>query len=224
MLRAATKQAIFKLLDDSYFGASNFTIEYGEGVPLWVRLSFIPNVNFRFVVERGSLGSTLFQRAEAPGVKLLKPDHFMAQSFEDCIQRVPAWINRIKEEVIDSNPVNRELQSVRKQLEERIDLLAERQDEYFTRSESDQLAERLTEFAAKLDSVSQENSEMREVVEGLKIRLGELAAAAQDVNKGTWLRMAGSRLLSATKAVIGSKEGREFALEAAKKVLLEGSK
>lgn len=224
MLRAATKQAVYKLLDDSYFGASNFNIEYGEGIPLWIRINFIPNVNFHFVVERASLGSTFFQAAEAPGVKLLKPDHVMTQHFEEAIQRIPDWINRIKEEVIDSNPVNREIQFVRKQLEERIDFLAERQEEYFTSLESAQLVEKLAVFAEKLDSVSQENLEMREVVEGLKSRLAELAAATQDVNKGTWLRMAGSRLLTATKAVIGSKEGREFALEAAKKVLLEGSK
>lgn len=224
MLRAATKQAVFELLDSSYFGASNFTIEYGEGTPLWLRIVFIPNSNFHLVIQRSSLGTTLFQNVEAPGVKLLKPDLSMAQSFEDSIGRIPAWIIRIKEEVIDSNPINRELQSVRKQLEDRIDLLAERQDEYFTRSESNQLAERLTEFAAKLDSISNENVEMRETVERLKLKLAELSAATQDVNKGTWLRMAGSRLLSATKAVIGSKEGREFALEAAKKVLLDGPK
>ncbi|CAD5373986.1 conserved hypothetical protein [Rubrivivax sp. A210] len=224
MLRAAAKQAVFNLLDESYFGASNFTVEYGEGSPFWVNIAFIPNQNFRFVLKRASLGSSLYETSEAPGVKLLKADLHMATTFEDCINRVPSWVNRIKEEVIDANPINRELQAVRKQLEERIDGLAERQEEYFTNAEAAFLAEKLNEFAAKLDTVSTANADLEAVVKGLKERIDELVSASQQVNKGTWLRMAGSRLLNATKAVIGSKEGREFALEAAKRVLLEGPK
>ena len=224
MLRATAKQSVFNLLDDSYFGASNFTIEYGDGSPLWVNVTFIPNSNFVFTVKRGALGSTLYETSEAPGVKLLKPDRHIDTNFEDCVKRIPTWVARVKEEVIDSNPINRELQAVRKQLEERIDLLAERQEEFFTTAEAAFLAERLSEFAKKLETISDANADLQEVVKGLRAKIDELAGASQNVNKGTWLRMAGSRLLSATKAVIGSKEGREFALEAAKKVLLEGPK
>ena len=224
MLRASAKQSLFKLLDESYFGASNFSIEYGEGSPLWFKITFIPNSNFSFSAERGNLGTVFFQTTESPGLRLLKPEHKFCQSFEECVDRVPAWIERIKEEVVDSSPVNREIQAVRRQLDERIDQLAEGQEDFFTRTESDQLSERLNEFLAKLDLVSENNADLQKTVDALKARIDELSEATQTVNKGTWLRMASSRLLQATKAIIGSKEGREFALEAAKKVLLDGPK
>ena len=224
MLRASAKQAVFDALDESYFGASNFTVEYGNGQPFWVRIDFIPNTSFRFFIKRSDLGSVFYQTSEAPGIRLLHPDVHTLQTFEDCVLKIPAWVVRIKEEVIDANPIARELQSVRRQLEERIDLLSERQDEFFTSTEANELSERLNQFVSKLESLAQSNDELKETVRGLKERLHELGGAVESVNKGTWLRMAASRLLQGTKAVLGSKEARELALEAAKKILLEGPK
>lgn len=224
MLRASTKQQVFNLLDESYFGISNFTVEFGDGNPLWVNVTFIPNKNFYFLVKQASLGTVLYKAEAAPGVQLLRPDTTMSQTFDGCITKIPEWIQRVKEEVIDSNPLNRELQEVRRQLEEKIDILGERQDDFFTRAEASQLTERLNEFSARLETLASANAELNEVVSGLRSRIDELVTATEEVNKGTWFRMAGSRLLSTAKAIIGSKEGREFALEAAKKVLLEGPK
>jgi predicted RNase H-like nuclease (RuvC/YqgF family) len=224
MLRASAKQSVFEALDESYFGASNFTIEYGNGEPLWVRISFIPNSTFQFTIHRSALGSAFYQSSEAPGVKLLRAESHMTQTFEELVQRIPAWVVRIKEEVIDANPIARELQDVRKKLEERIDLLAEGQEEFFTAEEARELSGRLEEFVTQLQAMAQQNEELKATVQGLKSRLEELGTAASAVNKGTWLRMAASRLMQGTKAVLGSKEARELALEAAKKLLLEGPK
>ena len=224
MLRAATKQKVIGLLDDSYFGSSNFAVEFEDGDPVWTTITFIPNKNFYFRVSQASLGTVLYRAEAAPGVQLLKPDTLLTQSFEGCVAKIPDWIQRVKEEVIDSNPLNRELQEVRRQLEEKIDILGERQDDFFTRTEASQLADKLNEFSEKLETLAVENSELNDVVRRLRTRIEELVAATEEINKGTWLRMAGSRLLGTAKAIIGSKEGREFALEAAKKVLLEGPK
>ncbi|MDT7836922.1 hypothetical protein [Aquabacterium sp. OR-4] len=212
------------LLDESYFGASNFSVEFGDGNPRWLKVSFIPNGNFSFKIDGTGLGTAFYQSSAAPGVEFLRPDTHMERSFDDCARRIPDWIQRIKEEIIDSSPLNRELQLVRKQLEERIDYLGEKQDDYFTREEATQLAERLNEFSNKLTELCPTNDELKSVISNLKAKLEVLAAATESVNKGTWLRMAGSRILKAAKAVMGSKEGREFALEAAKKVLLDGPK
>lgn len=224
MLRASTKQKVISLLDDSYFGASNFAVDFDDGDPIWVSITFIPNKNFYFSVTQASLNTGLYMSRAAPGVQLLRPDTIMSQTFDGCIAKIPAWIHRIKEEVIDANPLNRELQEVRRQLEEKIDILGERQDDFFTREEANQLADRLNEFSDQLETLVSANAELNDVVSGLRMKIDELVAATKEINKGTWLRMAGSRLLGTAKAIIGSKEGREFVLEAAKKVLLEGPK
>lgn len=224
MLRAATKQKIFNLLDDSYFGSSNFLVGFGDGGPEWVTITFVSNQNFYFRISLASLEVNMFRVEAAPGNQLLKPETILLQSFEACMSKIPDWIQRVKEEVVGSNPLNRELQEIRRQLEERFDILGEQQEDFFTRAEASQLADKLNEFVEKMATLARENAELSDVVNGLRGRIDELVQAVEEVNKGTWLRMAGSRLIGATKAIIGSKEAREFALEAAKKVLLEGPK
>jgi hypothetical protein len=224
MLRSSSKQMVNKLLDESYFGLSNFEVEFGNGDQFWLKLNFIPRGEFHLKIQKYAATQYPFQITEAPGRKFLTPETSLESDFENCLRKIPGWILRIKEEVIDANPVSRELENIRKQLEERINILAEGQEDFFTVVEADQLKEKLRQFAEKLDSVSKTNDELRDAVKIQKNRIDELIGATEVVNKGTWLRMAGSRFLSTAKAVIGSKEGREFALETAKQVLLEGPK
>jgi hypothetical protein len=223
MLRANAKQAVVNALEDSYFGLSNFSIQYGSGKPFWVKILFIPNVNFYFLISDGTEAYP-FYLSETPGLKFLSAQSSIHSEYEKCIVKIPEWICRIKEEVIDANPFTREFQKVRKQLEERMDELTENQEEFFSAAEAEKLKEKLQEFSSKLDAVSQTNEELKAAISNQKIKIDELIEAANSVNKGTWFRMAGSRLLSTAKAVVGSKEGREFALEAAKRVLLDGPK
>ncbi|MEX8519043.1 MAG: hypothetical protein AB3X44_11075 [Leptothrix sp. (in: b-proteobacteria)] len=232
MLRSPTRQAIHQTLDDSYFGSSNFTIDFGNGNPNWFKITFIQNHTFNFTVNDingiGAIGHNLeiyrYQVSEAPGVRLLTQDLSNHKNIENCIQRIPEWLKRVKEEIIDSNPFNREILAIRKQLEEQINEFTEQQEEYFTRQESDQLKQRLTEFAEKLDELAKQNIELQESINSLKGRIVELAGATDQVNKGIWYRMAGSKLIGVAKAIFQSKEGRELMLEAAKKILLEGPK
>lgn len=232
MLRAVTKRAILELLDDSYFGISNFSTEFSDGNPLWLKVVFIPTPSFNLTIETASNKSTSnsllnftglrYQISAAPGTEFLKPDIHFHQTFDECAARIPGWIKRVKEEVIDSSPLNRELQDIRKQLEDRLDKLAEKQDEFFTREESDELISKLAKLSSQLAELLATNDELKQAVADMQAKLTELGSASENLNKATWYRMAGSRLLRVAKTVLGSKEGREFALEAAKKVLLEG--
>lgn len=208
-------------MDDSYFGASNFTIEYGDGNPLWLLITFLPNRDFYYKVQKATIGSIFLETQEAPGVKLIRADSRIYQSFEECLKSIPAWTARIKEEIIDSNPIAREMQAVRQQLENRIDTLAEQQEEFFTQKEADELSAKLHEFSERLDTLTKTNEDLVETVNNLKHKLSELGDAASSVNKGTWLRMASSRLTNAVKSVLRSKEASDLALEATKKILLE---
>jgi hypothetical protein len=69
-----------------------------------------------------------------------------------------------------------------------------------------------------------EHAELREALESMTKTIDDLKSATDLVNKGTWFRMSSGRLLTGLKNFAKSKEVREFALETAKKVLLEGPK
>ena len=73
--------------------------------------------------------------------------------------------------------LDKPLREIRKQLDERIDLLAERQDEFFTQVEAEQLVQKLSAFAQKLEELSQDNAELKDTVAGLKTKLDDLSGA-----------------------------------------------
>jgi cell division protein FtsB len=223
MLRQKTKNEIIAILDDSYFGLSNFDLTFSDGKNIWLTILFIPNYQFVYEVTSRSSSEFPFVSSAAPGIKFLAAERDIHSKLEEAISGIPAWLERIKEEVLDSNPIIRELDRVRNELNERINKL-EDQNDFFSIDEVSYLIDRLDELQTKFDALSGENEELRAAVAVIEQNLMDLKDASEKVNKATWYRMAGSKLLKGAKSVMGSKEARQFALEAAKKMLLEGPK
>jgi hypothetical protein len=223
MLRAVTRLQISELVEESYFGLENYVLQFGDGVTdVAFNIKFLPDTRFEFVAER--INGNIFQTTESPGERFLAADEIRLEGFDNVTGRLRRWLERVKQEVFASNPFSREVLELRTQLDERLASLGEELTGFFTKSEAADLVERLATFEARLRSLSDQNADLHQAVETLSRVLSDLNEAAQSVNRGTWYRMAGGRLLGGLKALSKSKEAREFALEAAKKFLLEGPK
>jgi hypothetical protein len=79
-------------------------------------------------------------------------------------------------------------------------------------------------LAAKVSELTSRAEGAEESIAVLTKAIDDLKDAAKLVNRGTWYRMSSGRLIAGLKSLATSKEAREFALEAAKKFLLEGPK
>jgi hypothetical protein len=224
MLRVTDRQLIAQTLEECYFGAGNFNITHHDGDSLWVEITFLPNPAFKFKISRSGEYENPFRIRETPGREYVLEEARDTKSIDFCTRILKEWVLRVKEEVFDSNPLNREIQLLRSDIETRIAALGKEQEDFFTNSEANVLKASLKEFAGRLDELVAQNKELKADIERLKEGVEDLSEATFQVNKATWYRMAGSKLLSATKSIFGSKEAREFVLEAAKKVLLEGPK
>jgi methyl-accepting chemotaxis protein len=224
MLRASTRTEIEALLDASYFSSANFSITTGRSERQVFEIAFVPNPEFRFIVE--SRGSPVypFDLHQSPGPNVLKGDYSMKDSMDMCLKEIPGWVERIKEEVLASNPLSREVQQLREEVEQRLNLLGQALDSFFTREEAATLSAKLDVLNGELSRLSAENAALKEAAAQLEGTVSQLRAALEQVNRGTWFRMALGKLTSFTKSLFTSKEAREFALEAAKKIFLEGPK
>lgn len=96
--------------------------------------------------------------------------------------------------------------------------------DYFTRDEAIVLKQQLEKFSDRLNDMAGENAELRDALDSMTKTIDDLKNVTDLVNKGTWFRMISGRLLTGLKSFAKSKEMREFALETAKKVFLEGPK
>lgn len=223
MLRAVTRQQIFDIVENSYFGSGNYSIQFPGGESeIAFKVDFLPDSRFKFSAERISAG--WFKTIEAPGFKLIEAAEGMFQGFDEALVRLEGWLERVQQEVITTNPFSREIQDLKAQLEEKLAALAEETSGFFTQAEAASLVDKLSEFERRLQDLVEQNVGLEQAVATLSKTVADLKEATQLINRGTWFRMAGGRLLGGLKLLTKSKEVREFALEAAKKFLLDAPK
>ncbi len=223
MLRAAARQQVTSILEESYFGLANYTVQFLDADKNIVVIRFLPEMRFRFVVQRPDSDGD-FQIIETPGEKFTTPESHYEKDFESVLLSLTRWAQRLREEVIAANPFARELSAFRDQLDKRLSDMGDDLDGFFTREEADELKNKLEGFTKKLEELTVKNSELEAVVGTLRSALDDLTSSVEVVDRKTWYRMSAGRLLSGLKSIVTSKEARELALEAAKKLLLEGPK
>ncbi len=194
---------------------------FPEGGEREIHIEFIPKPEFQFSV---SLVGEEFQTTEAPSDELLTQANIVREEVSDCVIALRHWLKRIEEEYRSANPIVDEFESFRQSINERIRSHVEDEHGHFTPEEA-------TAMRAKLDELTQRIAELAERSDGFEHRLAEakkqidsLKPDLDTASRGVWLRRAGSKTLNALKAVITSKEGREFALQAAKQFLLGAPK
>lgn len=200
MLRAVTRQQILEVIEASYFGSENYLLQFGEGSSeIAFHVKFLPDNRFEFTAER--LNATHFQTRESPGERFLAADEIRFEGFDNVVSHLRRWLDRIKQEVFAANPFSREVLDLRAQLEERLASLGEELNGFFTKAEAADLVERLATFENRLRSLAEQNADLNQAVETLSKVLTDLNEAAQSVNRGTWYRMAGGRLLGGLKTL-----------------------
>ena len=225
MLRANARQAVLEVIENSYFGSTNFIVDFGSSSSPFYSITFIPDKRFSFTLSFAPNENPFTYRTkECPSENFLTPQNYHFNVTNEALSRLNSWLDRVREELISTNPFAREISELRAQVEQRISQFEQNLDEFFSIEEARTLQERLNELAEKITSLQDANMQMESDIDGLKKTIEDLKDASTVVNKGTWYRMASGRLLSGMKALAKSKEARELAVEAAKKFLLEGPK
>ena len=233
MLRAVVKQEIYDLLENTYFGLSNFDVAFNDERKsiktekesfVIFEVRFIGDSRFKFVAEKNNSFLKTLSTRESPSLKFITSEKFECKDIEQLCHRLKDWTERLHEELVAYNPLAKEVSALREQLEEHLAGLGQEANDFFTKDEAAQLEERLSAFSARLDKLAVENDALKDCVAGLKQTVSDLQGAVELLNRGTWLRMAAGRVLSGLKKMAASKGVQDFAIEAAKKLLLPGPK
>lgn len=223
MLRAPVRQRVFGILESSYFGAENFSVEFPLDGEFVLSITFVPNPYFSFRMKAPDKDNDVFTW-ECPSVEFVKVRPALSKGIDKALLRLEPWLELVKEETVLLHPFGRELAALKADVDRRLAGMQGSLDEYFSAGEVSDLEERLSTFQTRIDQLAEKNAELEGAVGTLRKAVEDLKAAAPAVSRGTWLRMSAGRLLGGLRAIATSKEGREFALEAAKKLLLDGPK
>ncbi|CAD6873989.1 hypothetical protein [Methylomonas fluvii] len=216
-LRTVTKQRFVEALEESYFTAANYKVIYPDEDEIEIVITFIPKPEFQFSVTK--LGQKLKTLA-SPGEYFLTEDTQFRDEIGECIFAVTEWTQRIEDEYRNSNPVVDEFEEFRRIIADRLYEHVLDEHVHFTREEADILREKIDGLTNKLAGNIEKTEVLERRLSEATSELEKLKSDLTDMPKGAWYRKASNKILSFIKAVSTSREGREFALEAAKKFLL----
>lgn len=160
--------------------------------------------------------------SETPGdVKSLEKN--LHQSLVGAFDRIPHWMENVYADLKTRTIGLKELDELREQLESHIASHHFEPEEYFQSTELDRLNERLDELLRSFEKLEADHKITAAQLEQLQGDVEQMKQAAKDMPKGVWAAMAKSRMIMATRRVLGSTEGRQFMLDAAKRFLLGDS-
>lgn len=223
MLRAISRQEVIDTVENSFLGRENYAISFGQAdTHVVFQITFLANTQFSFTARR--TGGMSYKTFEAPSENYLTMEEYESRSLPVVLQRLSGWLQRVREEVISINPFAKEVAELRERLDERLASLGEDLSGFFTKEEAQDLRNSLDLLTSRMNDLASRNESLAATLETLLKTISDLQETINTLNRGTWFRMAGGRLLTALKAIALSKEARDFALEAAKKFLLPSPK
>lgn len=221
-LRETTKRRVLATLEKSHFTAASYEIQYSIEASEFLRITFLPNKNFYFeATER--FGS--FRSEESPGILKLDSETFDHKTLDECLKAIAPWSARILEEYRTLNPIVDEFETLKRSIAEQIEQHVADESTHFTREEADAICAKLDELVAKLAELTDKSTDQERQLRDAQNELKTLKGDLELFPRGVWLRMAGGKVVGLIKKVATSKESRELALAAAKKLLqLDGPK
>ena len=222
MLRANTKQKFFELLDRTYFTSSNYSLVFSDDEGSLATITFVPRPEFQFKLKKNY--GAVFTSEESPGLHFLPPEEFRHEGMAKVFSAFQEWTDRLYEEYKHSNPLLDEFQALKDMLESKFQEHEGNLELHFSSDELATLRARLDEFDSRLSTLTGRTEEMDQQLAAAHEEIERLKADAANVPRGIWQRIASNKVVSIIKSVATSKEGKEFALEAAKKFLIEGPK
>ena len=221
-LRETTKRRIIATLEKSHFTASSYEISYSVTEPEFLRITFIPNKVFYFAAIE-QFGN--YRSEESPGILRTDAEAFKHLSLEEALKAISPWTARILEEYRTLNPIIDEFEALKQSISEQIEQHAADDSSHFTREEAEVIRQKLDELATKLADLSDKTVEQEKQLREANAEIKTLKSDLELFPRSVWLRMAGSKVVGIVKKVATSKEGRELAVAAAKKLLqIEGPK
>jgi hypothetical protein len=221
-LREVTKRRILATLEKSHFTASGYDIKYSTTESNFLHITFLPNKKLYFAATDQYGG---FRSEESPGVLQTDEETFKHASLEDCLKAIAPWATRILEEYRALNPIVDEFETLKKSIAEQIEQHAADETAHFSREEAEAIRTKLDELGAKLAELSDKSATQEHQLREANAEIKSLKTDLELFPRGVWLRMAGGKVINLVKKVATSKEGRELAFTAAKKLLqLDGPK
>ncbi len=214
-LRQTIKTELIEVLDETAFTADDFHIEFGSKENDRVfNLKFKHDSDFYFRVDKIP---NSFWLTKTPGT-LEVSESREVKIFSDILKMIKNWVNEVRNELKAKQPVYREIDELRKSIEESINSSVTNGDE-FSVSEIDALRRNFSTLEERVAELEKKQIITKSQHETLTSGIQQITGDIEIYPKKIWIKTSINKLTKTVSAIGKSKEGRAILADGAKKLL-----
>lgn len=197
-LRNSYLRQIRDILDSTRFTSADFEVELldsEESETSLVYIKFLADPEYEFEISQIPKG--LLRVDCRPGRQYVDESINM-ESIPNCLNHIAVWCDSIREELGSGDILDRELESMRTELQDQIDEHIKSTSSHFTKDEIASIRESLARMAEELEDLKERADEGEEIIEEMRRDISGLMDDLESYPKYIWLRTAGNKLLNIT--------------------------
>lgn len=215
-LRNTIKREIIDALDSTSFTSEDFCVKYGmQGSDQAFSITFQHDSQFTFKVSKQGDGYGIYQ---TPG-ELEVSDYKFVDSFSRVLFLVKKWSDEVRSELKASQPLYRELDELRKTIEESIISSFTESEDEFSASEINELRRKFEALEERVSELEQANVITNSQREKLSSNIQQVSEDIEVYPKKTWIKTSVNKLAKTISAIGRSAEGRKLLADGARKLL-----
>lgn len=216
-LRKNVIDQIYNVVETTYFGSDNYQITFPENGTVLVKIVFLAQPSYYFLINETYNNDGRVQTNEIPGEFKIS-DEYKELTINTAIERITKWANRVRQELTSTGVRSSEANDVFNQIDEYVKTL-DNPSENFTKHEVEQIRSQLSDLQSKFEELLEKSTITEAELKRLKIQISSAENDLKVFNKDIWYKTSMRKIIGTTKAILTSKEGKEVALGIVKKML-----
>lgn len=194
----------------------------------------MPLPKYSFILDEtypgGTIGSALaltgrnnikrvIRTTESPG-EYKNHDSRTHETIDSAIRRISEWVGNIREDLVHSKTTGpTAVDDFTKAFQDRIDESVTDPESYFDEHEVDEINKKLDELQTRVLELEEKLNISPEETKRVEKAIEKSKSDLHVYPKGVWYKTSGTKIIKILKAILKTKEGREFISEMAKKLL-----
>jgi transcription termination factor NusB len=223
MLRESVKVEFINVLDDSYFTAQDFIINYWDELdPDYLcRIYFRHDDKYFFEIKVSKNKLTSFPMYNAqysPGAfKMIEKD-ILLKDFKSIFDYIDAWTKHIKTELVAVARLSGDYNSINLDIEKYFSI-SDDDENIFSVSEINELREKFAKLEAKMTELEREHLVTKSQLDEILTAIKEVDQDIDNLPKKVWAKTSVNKITKAIVSIAKTKEGRSLLAKGAGKLL-----
>lgn len=224
-------------IEKSRFTAEDFRFEYPKSGKTLVKITFAYKPEYMLILTEETkrekitveeklaytsrshtVEETVFTILAIPGRFKLEVKYEVGD-LGQLLNELPTWCENIRSDLYALAPKSDPLAELREKIQNNLDALVDRPDEYFNNDELAVVDSRFDQLFTEITNLREQYSLTKQQLDSMQKEFEEFKKSARAFPKGLWAKITGNKLIKTTGQIINSPEGRAFLFQQIRRAL-----